>query len=73
MLKLKGHLLDRQVFNKTMDILESFKIEFLVHSMWIGNSSTSKSIIEIQIKCENMPSVQDALAEIYDLCEEFDV
>ena len=56
-----------------MDLLESYKIEFMVHSMKIGNSSQSKSIVELQIKCENMSAVQEALAEIYDVCEEFDV
>jgi len=56
-----------------MDILETKKVEFIVHSMKVGNSSNSKSIVEIQIKCENMVAVQDALAEVYDLCEEFDV
>ena len=72
-LKLKGHLLDRMVFNKVMDILESYKIEFIVHTMKIGNSSQSKSLVELQIKCENMADVQEALAEVYDLCEEQDV
>lgn len=46
-LKLKGHLLDRMVFNKVMDILESYKIEFIVHTMKIGNSSQSKSLVEL--------------------------
>jgi hypothetical protein len=41
--------------------------------MKVGNSSLSKTLVEVQIKCDKINEVQLALAEIYDLCEENDI
>lgn len=57
LLKLKGHLLNTFGFNKAMDILENHFLEFQIIGMKVGNSSLSKSMVEVQIKCDKMEEV----------------
>ena len=56
-----------------MDILEQHELEFQIIGMKVGNSSLSKSMVEVQIWCDKMEEVQLALAEVYELCEEKDI
>lgn len=69
---MNGHLLDKKVLTKALEILESFKIDYQFISINIGDSQ-SKTDVEIRLKCNNMKAVQEALAAIYDLCEENDI
>ena len=57
LLKLKGHLLNTFSFNYAMDILEKHQLEFQIIGMKVGNSSLSRSVVEVQIRCDKMEEV----------------
>ena len=73
-MKLQGHLFDKGVFNKVLDILQSNKTNFKVMEWKIGQNHKQLSWVSIQVQAEKEGStMQKALDQVFELGEEHDI
>lgn len=68
-----GHLFDTQFFNRIVEILNEFDLDFRIIEWEVGNSSTSPSTVTVQIVAQNPESMDKAIDLVEKECEKHNV